>query len=94
MGFFVYKGMETQLGQYTVSGGMVQRLVGLVASSVLSENEKEECLATIPYLYSEEARVLHEHLMNNQQCPITQMAQFSNKAVDKRLDYVMENERL
>lgn len=73
---------------------MVQRLVGLVASSILSEDEKEDWLKQIPYMYAEESWELHEHLLNNQACPITQMAQFSNKAVDKRLDYVMGDERL
>ena len=85
---------EYLLGSYKLTNGMFQRLTGLLASSILSENEKEEWLAKLPELYVQESWDLHEYLLNNQTCPITQMAQFSNKAVDKRLDYVMADETL
>lgn len=85
---------KEEKNNYRVSEMMIGRLVGILSTSVLSEDKKEELLFKIPFLYQEEAKELHEYLMNNQLCPITQTATYSFKGVNKRLDYVMENDRL
>lgn len=82
------------LTNYKLSNGMMSRLIGLLSTSVLAENDRQEMLDRIPTLYTGEAQELHEYLMENQLCKVTQLAQFSNKGVKERLDEVMLNEKL
>ena len=79
---------------YRISSGLIQRLVGILSTSVLPENEREALLDKIPLLYKGEAKDLEDMLMNNQLCSMTQLAQFSNKGVHARLDKIMEDDKL
>ena len=86
--------MQANNTPYIIGGGMVARLVGILSTSVLPEYDREMLLDKIPFLYQGEASEMHAFLMENQLCPMTQLAQFSNKGVKARLDFVMLNDEL
>ena len=77
-----------------ISNGFIGKLIGILLTSVLPEFDRETLMDKIPFLYSGEAKEIYDMLMNNQLCPMTQLAHFSNKGVHIRLDVVMLNEKL
>lgn len=79
---------------YRISNGFIGKLVGILSTSALPEFEREALLEKIPLLYQVEAQELYDMLMNNQLCATTQLAQYSYKGVQERLDKVMENEKM
>lgn len=79
---------------YKISTVKIAFIIGLISTSVLGLWERDELEARLPDMYSGEADEVVLFLQDNQLCMVTQRAVYSVKGVNKRLDWIMKNERL
>ena len=75
-----------------ISSGKIMYLTGLVLRSSLDENEQTELLEQIRDYPPSKVSDLVEFLEMNQ-LDITQLGNYNNKDIDKRLNWLIENKK-
>jgi len=74
-----------------ISGGYVMRLIGLVKRSSFPREVQDELIDSIPGMNNIEALEMEELLSMNQ-LDITQLSIYTNEDINKRLNWLDENE--
>ena len=76
-----------------ISSGLVMRLTGLILRSSLSEQGQTTLIDQLGVMTPSEASRLTKYLEMNQ-LDLTQLSNYTNDDITKRLDYIEANEKM